>query len=92
MYIAVVNGERHEIATPGIASIVKFERHFNMSAEDFKAQRRVEHMAFMGYVQLQKEGKFAGSFDDFIDVLEDIEQVDEEASASDPSDEAAPPA
>ena len=62
----------HEVrTTPG--DLVRLERQFNISAAELEAHARLEHMMFLAYVGLKREGKYEHDFETFLDSVGDTE-------------------
>ncbi len=59
----------------GPREIVAFERQFNMA---FRNIDHGEHMWHLAWSAMCKAGKFAGTFDEFLDVLEESNEVEDE--------------
>jgi hypothetical protein len=67
--------------TVDIASIkntIQFERHFNVSAQVLQMAPRLEYIAFMAWSSAVSKGlPVPDDFDEFLDVVEDLQVVDE---------------
>lgn len=72
-----IGDELHEV-TPIAGDLVHFERQFDTPASLAMSGEhpRLEHVLYLAWRGLHRTGKFAGTFDEFIDVAD----VPEEAS------------
>ena len=71
-----------------VGDLIAFERHFDMDVP--LASGRVEHWAFLTWTALHRQGDYPGAFDEFVDQIDEFENVDDETPKDEPSVEASP--
>lgn len=72
--ITVDGKTEHVTATPG--DLVRLERQFNIAASQLDENTKLEYVLFLGYSALKRTGKYEGTFDEFLDVVESTEEDD----------------
>ena len=81
-----MSGHTHVVSISSIKNTVEFERHFDVSAQVLTMRPRVEYLAYMAYTAAKTAGiDVPATFDDFLEVLEDINAIDDEATAPNPT-------
>ncbi len=71
-----------------LPNIIRFERHFNVSADVLQRAPRLEYIAFMAWSAAKRDNlPVPAKFDAFVDDIIDLEVVDNEDTAdSNPTD------
>lgn len=59
-----------------VADLITFERHYDLDAT--LASGRLEHWAFLCWAVVNRDGRFTGSFDEWIPMVADINVVEAE--------------
>jgi hypothetical protein len=81
-----IKGVSHVVDISSIKNTVAFERHFNVSAQVLAMSPRVEYIAFMAWTAAQSAGiAVPDTFDGFLDEVEDIEVVEGDGGAPNPT-------
>ena len=82
-----VAGVDHVVDISSIKNTIAFERHFNVSAQVLAMSPRVEYIAFMAWSAAVADGlDVSDDFDRFVDVLDNIEVMDADETAANPTD------
>lgn len=89
-----INGVEHEIDEASPGDLIRFERKFNMPASKASDENeaRFEWVVYLAYLGARragiKEAVDATTFDDFIDLVDDVDFSgdDDEDEAADPTD------
>lgn len=76
LHIRMVDGSEHDVDSKP-ADFVRFEREFKvpMSAIDGH-NASYEHMLYLGWLGLRRKNIFTGTFEAFIDVVDDCTGAD----------------
>lgn len=72
--VTYLDGRSFEV-TPTPGDIVRFERHFGVSAGDLGANTRLEHMFYLVWLALVRLGHESGDFESFLDVVGTSEEA-----------------
>lgn len=82
-----IRGVNHVVDISSIKNTISFERHFNVSAQVLAMSPRVEYIAFMAWSAAVADGlDVPDDFDKFVDVLDNIEVMDADETAVNPTD------
>ena len=74
----LVGGEPLTVDISAASHAIRFERHFDTSAEILQMAPRLEYIAFLAWSAATAAGlAVPADFDDFIAVIDDMEVIDE---------------
>lgn len=81
-----IGGVSHDVDIAAIKPVIQFERHFDCSSEILSMAPRLEYVAYMAFVAAQNAGiDVPETFDDFLDVVQDLEVVDDQPRDANPT-------
>jgi len=64
-----------------VADLIAFERHFNVDA--MTASPRLEHWAFLCWAVCNRDGRFPGTFEEWVPLVEDLPEPPKEQAPKD---------
>lgn len=67
---------------------VALERQFGISVDEAK---NAEHLYFLAYIGLSQKGEETRQFDDFLDVIAEVDEIEEDTDELDPTPPAQSP-
>lgn len=82
---------RKVVARPKPKDFVAFERQYGLSIESMDKNARLEHMYYLAWSPLHRTGQEPRAFDEWLDAVEDIGDVEEEAPVAHPQGASAEP-
>jgi len=65
-----------KVVTPTPGDLVRFERQFDMGAEELGDSPRLEHIMFLAWAGLKRQGDFEGDFEAFLDGVSGADSAD----------------
>lgn len=80
--VKYADGREVETATKP-KDLIGFERHFGIPLAD--SHGSMEHLIWMAWVSLFNAGKEPRDFDNFLEVIDEVEQLEQEAPPADPT-------
>lgn len=72
MTVTMADGTTHQVGKMGAAELIAFERQFGVPAGRLNEDQRLEYFVFLAYVSLRRQKLVNGSFDEFLEGLEDV--------------------
>jgi hypothetical protein len=67
-----IDGVTHVVA-PKPGDLVRLERQYDISAVSLDETSKLEHILFLAWVGLHREGVYPGDFEEFLDVADMVD-------------------